>query len=86
MRNHQSVIAAMPGHNRYFPLELIGFNERPRAAESDADIEVFQLPRAQRTKCERLMAMGFKVEQVLEKMRRYGFDEAQATAALIEGA
>jgi hypothetical protein len=84
MRNHQSIIAAMPGRNRYFPLELIGFTERPRAGVSDAEIEVFELPKAKRAACERLTAMGFPPEEVLDAMKRCAFDDVRAMAALIE--
>jgi hypothetical protein len=84
MRNHQSIIAAMPGHNRYFPLELLGLSEKPQTAASDAEIEIFELPKAQRVACERLTGMGFPAERVLAVMKRCAFDDVMAMGVLIE--
>jgi hypothetical protein len=86
MRNHQSIIAAMPGHNRYFPLEILGFTQKPQAGASDAEIAIFELPKAQRAACARLTAMGFPPERVLQVMKRCAFDDVKAMAALIKRA
>jgi hypothetical protein len=84
MRNHQSIIAAFPHRNAFFPLALLGFVPNVGEVVSDAEIEISLLPGQRRDACRHLIDMEFEPQAVLEVMRRTNFEEAPALAILIE--
>jgi hypothetical protein len=83
MRNHQSIVAAFPHRNSFFPLTLLGYVPRLPMVVSDAEMEIALLPTAKKDACRHLVGMEFEAKDVLVAMQQTNFDEGAALAILI---